>query len=64
MDKIKLNSTNRGVPMYNLDDMPEEMREKFWTYFLAKSRENGSPNMQGINVGGFMVGWTTIHEDF
>ena len=49
--------------MYTLDDMPEELREKLWTYLLAKSRENGSPNMQGINIGGFMEGWVAIHDD-
>ena len=60
----KENCDNRGIPMYTLDDMPEDKRGKLWTLLVAYSRENDSPNVQGINLPGFKEGWDAMHSDF
>ena len=40
--------------MYTLEYMPADKRGKLWTLLVAFSRENGSPNMQGINLPGLI----------
>ena len=63
MDRIKTNSNNRGVAMYDLDEMNEELREMLFDYFVTHSRVVGRSDLQGINLGGFTAGWIELHTD-
>ena len=50
MGKVKQNCDARGVPFVGMGDVPEDMQQKFFAFFCAKSEGDG------ITMAGFLAG--------
>ena len=50
MGKVKQNCDARGVPFVGRDDVPEDMQQKLFAFFCAKSEDDG------ITMAGFLAG--------
>ena len=49
MGKMKQNINARGVPFAGQDEVPEDLKEKMYQFFLANSGEGAA----GVTMAGF-----------
>ena len=58
MGKMKQNANARGVPFAGRDEVPEDMQQKMYAFFLSHSGEGAA----GVTTAGFGAGVVAIGQ--